>query len=662
MKKLCILASAFLLSLPAVYADEAVNDTLVDLGTLPAAVVDGYLFHAHHCPGYIKQLDEVVVTGSREEVELRHLPYNVSVVSNTELKQSNNLSILPTVAQQVPGLFLTSRGVLGYGVSGGAAGGLSLRGVSAGAGQMLVLIDGHPQYMGLFGHPVADTYLSDWVERVEVLRGPASVLYGSNALGGVLNIVTRKGKPNNGAETDLSMSYGSYNTAQIDAATRFRYKKFFGAASANYSNTDGHRDNMMFRQYGGSLKLGYYIDRHWNVGANGNVTFFKDSNPGAVTAPLSQADQSVLRGYFSASVNNEYRNTSGSVNAFYSFGKHKINDGYGTGESPKDYLYKSDDDMWGVSAYQTYSFLKNSNGFFRNGRVTVGADFFHFGGEAWNDFFDTTKPDKTIADTTQYEVAGYVNYSQGLFWKWLTIDLGLRYDYHSVTHGEWVPQGGVVFHASKDIDVKASVSKGFRNPTLRELYMFKPANAELDPENIMNYELSYRHRLLDSRMVIGLNAFYIKGDNLIQTVMGTSGPKNLNTGEIENCGAELSFGYNINNSWCVNANYSFLHMENPVIAAPEHNLYASVSYNNKTFWHGWGFNTGIQYVDGLYTAVGTVEQKENFVLWNANAYINVLPGASVFVRVDNILAQKYEINAGFPMPKATAFAGVKLHF
>ena len=105
------------------------------------------------------------------------------------------------------------------------------------------------------------------------------------------------------------------------------------------------------------------------------------------------------------------------MNAFYSFGKHKINDGYGAGESPKDYLYKSDDDMWGVSAYQTYSFLKNSNGFFRNGRVTVGADFFHFGGEAWNDFFDTTKPDKTIADTTQYEVDGYVNYSQGHIWK-----------------------------------------------------------------------------------------------------------------------------------------------------------------------------------------------------------------------------------------------------
>lgn len=57
---------------------------------------------------------------------------------------------------------------------------------------LLVLIDGHPQYMGLFAHPISDAYQSFLAERVEVLRGPASVLYGSNAMGGVINIVTRK--------------------------------------------------------------------------------------------------------------------------------------------------------------------------------------------------------------------------------------------------------------------------------------------------------------------------------------------------------------------------------------------------------------------------------------------------------------------------------------
>ena len=80
---------------------------------------------------------------------------------------------------------------MGYGVSDGAAGSMNLRGIGGAAG-MLILIDGHPQYMGLMGHPIADAYQSMLAERVEVLRGPASVLYGSNAMGGVVNIVTRK--------------------------------------------------------------------------------------------------------------------------------------------------------------------------------------------------------------------------------------------------------------------------------------------------------------------------------------------------------------------------------------------------------------------------------------------------------------------------------------
>ena len=120
------------------------------------------------------KIDSVVVTGARYASDIRHLPMTVSVVGREKIEQSLQPSLLPTLTEQVPGLFTTARGIMGYGVSDGAAGGISLRGLSGGSGRLMVLIDGHPQYMGLMGHPIADAYQSLMAERVEVLRGPTN--------------------------------------------------------------------------------------------------------------------------------------------------------------------------------------------------------------------------------------------------------------------------------------------------------------------------------------------------------------------------------------------------------------------------------------------------------------------------------------------------------
>lgn len=138
----------------------------------------------------------------------------------------------------------------------------------------MVLIDGHPQYMGLMGHPVADVCQSMTTERVEVLRGPASVLYGSNAMGGVINIVTRDMKED-GVRTQADIGYGSYHTFQSEQSSRFRQDRFFGATGVSYSHTDGHRDDMEFDQYGGFAKLGYALDSNWEVACYVNLTQFK---------------------------------------------------------------------------------------------------------------------------------------------------------------------------------------------------------------------------------------------------------------------------------------------------------------------------------------------------------------------------------------------------
>lgn len=83
-------------------------------------------------------IDEVVVTGTRHQTDIRHLSQTVSVVNRKRIEQSMQPSLLPVLTEQVPGLFTTSRGVMGYGVSNGAAGGISLRGLSGGNARLIV--------------------------------------------------------------------------------------------------------------------------------------------------------------------------------------------------------------------------------------------------------------------------------------------------------------------------------------------------------------------------------------------------------------------------------------------------------------------------------------------------------------------------------------------
>ena len=597
-------------------------------------------------------IEEVVVTGTRNETDVRHLPMTVSVVNREQIEYRNDPSLLPLLTEYIPGLFTTSRGLMGYGVSGGAAGGMSLRGIGGVPQEglpttgMLVLIDGHPQYMGLMGHPISDAYQSLLAERVEVLRGPASVLYGSNAMGGVINIVTRK-MQQDGIRTHANVGYGSYNTLQSEVTNRIRKGRFTSIVSGSYNRTDGHRKDMAFEQYGGYAKFGYEISDAWNVWADVNLTHFDASNPGEISNPLLDNDQRITRGMTSFALANNYAKTSGTLSFFYTWGKHWINDGYNLGGDPLDYRFHSRDLMLGVSWYQSVQL-------FEGNRLTVGFDYFHFGGDAWNKTLAGERD--TQADKTQDDVAGYIDFRQNLG-DWLTFDVGLRVDHHSQVGTEWVPQVGFSFHLPENSEVKLMASKGFRYPTIREMYMFRPANPDLKPERLWSYELSFAQRLLDGRLSYGVNVFYIDGENLIMRMPIDGRPLNVNTGKIENAGVEAQVAYRIVPAWSVDANYSYLHMDTPVLASPEHKLYVGTAFSKGR----WNVSTGLQYVAGLYKELDP-EETEDFLLWNVRGSFRVLDGFDVWVKGENLLAQRYEINAGFPMPKATVMAGVNIKF
>ena len=161
-------------------------------------------------PDSLINLKGVVISANKIQVNRSSVPLTISVIDQEAIQASSESALLPVLSERVPGLFVTEKGITGFGVSEGAAGTINIRGVGSG-NKVLVLFDGQPQWAGLFGHSLPDTYVASDVERVEVIRGPGSLLYGSNAMGGVINIITRK-HHQAGRRTQARVMYGSYNT------------------------------------------------------------------------------------------------------------------------------------------------------------------------------------------------------------------------------------------------------------------------------------------------------------------------------------------------------------------------------------------------------------------------------------------------------------------
>ena len=270
----------------------------------------------------IYRLDEVVVTGSNHATGRNLLPYTVSVIGNSQLEASGQTQLLSAISVQVPSLFISERNIFGFGVSNGGSGGIKIRGVGGSpTNSVLMMVDGQPQFAGIYSHPIADFYGTEYVERVEVLRGPGSVLYGSNAMGGVINVIT-KNAGKDGVHTTLTSQYGSYNTWLSSLTNTTCFGKFSSLVSLSYDRTDGLKDNFDFRQGNLYTKLGYDFSDSWQARADYSLMNFVGNDP--IYPTLSNPEstdiyhQNVTRGEASLSLNNYYGNTSGSVRVYYS--------------------------------------------------------------------------------------------------------------------------------------------------------------------------------------------------------------------------------------------------------------------------------------------------------------------------------------------------------
>jgi len=578
-------------------------------------------------------INEVVVTGTTTKVSKNMIPLAIFVISRLQIEESNESSLLPVLSGRVPGLFVTERGVTGFGVASGAAGQISIRGIGGNPTTgVLILIDGHPQYMGIMGHPLADTYVASDAEKVEVIRGPGSLLYGSNAMGGVINIITRK-QTSEGFNGNARLMYGSFNTRKYMGSAGFKKNRFTAFGSVNHDQTDGHRLDSEFNITNGYLKVGYELNNNLKLGSDFSLAKFKTTDPGPDTInAVKGSSLDITRGYFSLFLDNEYEKASGSAKFFYNFGEHTISDGF-----------HSNDKNWGLNLSEAFKLYPGNT-------LSIGSDFVNYGGKAEN-LKAMNGKGITFADTTLYELGGYVVMQQTVFGEF-TINGGMRLQHNERFGNEWIPSLGFAWRILPTTTWKATVSKGFRSPTIRELYMWNH-NPDLMPERIMSYETGVSQSFLNGKLNAELTGYIAYGDNLI--VAGAMG--NLyNTGVIQNKGIEVAINASPAKNLSVDLSYSYIHMKSPLFATPKHNLYIGGRYN----WKKMSLSSNIHQINDLDSDATIVTKLESYTLLNAKMVYHVTSKLEIFASAENLLNQKYEINRYYPMPGTTAFVGLNL--
>jgi len=606
-----------------------------------AVTVLGVLFYMNVKPQMIFdtadtiQIEEVVITGTPVKVNRNNVPMSVSVVNNSKIEESDESSLLPILNGRVPGLFVTERGVTGFGVAAGSAGQISIRGIGGNPTTgVLMLIDGHPQFNGIMGHPLPDSYVASDVERVEVIRGPASILYGTNAMGGVINIITKM-QNTEGVNANARISYGSFNTQKYMGSVGFKKEKFSAFISGNHDQTDGHRPNSDFKITNGYVKLGYNFNEHFYATADFSLAAYEAADPGPDTLNAKPGQRiDITRGYGSLTLQNEYEKASGSLKLFYNFGEHDITDGF-----------HSLDNNYGVNIYESLHLFEGNT-------ITAGIDILKYGGMAENVKAMGGKG-IVFTDTTVTEFGTYLFVQQTLFEK-LTLNAGLRFQNHSVYGEQWIPSAGFAYKLGSLTTWKGNVSKGFRSPTMRELFLWGP-NPNLSPETIISYETGISKFFFNNKMNAELTVYTLNGDNLIITVPNQG---LRNSGEVNNTGIELAINAEAAKNLTLNATYSYIHMENPVYATPEHHLYFNAVYRIKKLQ----LSANIQQITNLDNDPSPVVNLESYTLLNAKAMYNLSKNIKIYVSGENLLGQSYQANRYYTMPGTTVFAGINLNF
>ena len=586
---------------------------------------------AEEIPAY--RLDDVVVTATRTPQTLRASLGDVTVMTAEQIRQAGQFS-LAELLQTQPGVEISATG--GF----GATASVYLRG--ANAGHTLVLVDGMRLGSATTGATALENIPLDQVERIEILRGPASHLYGSDAIGGVIQIFTKSGQ--GAPRANFSAGFGSFNTRNLSGGyggeignTRFSLQAgqtesdgISAYANGNPGYVNQNRDKDGYRNTSLALKLAQTVAVGQELGVDGFISSGRNHYDGYPSTTDYFSDQ--------------------TLSTFDIYSKNRINESWhsllrvGTGS---DHL---DDYRPGKSVFDT-----DQNQLLWQNDIAAGPGTATLGVERVEQKVSGTTAYTVASRTIQSWFAGYQarmgNHS---------IQLNLRDDDNSQFGRHDTGYLGYGYQMSPQWRVGASAGTAFKAPTFNELYWPVSGNPGLRPEQSRNKEVSLHY----DQDVHHFSAVYFDNQvtNLIDWVPVSPGswiwvPANINQASLR--GATLS-GASMVGRFHLDAN---LTLQNPedgatgkllINRSKEHGaLKISRSAGDWKLAGEWVFS-GERYADA-----GNTRKMGGYGLLNLTASRALDKDWSLQARVNNLFDKSYELAQGYGTPGVSVFVGVR---
>jgi vitamin B12 transporter len=581
------------------------------------------------------RLPEVVITATRTAESPAATASSVTVITREQI-EARQVHSLADALRGVPGMAVVTLGTPGQQTS------VFTRGTES--NHTLLIVDGRRVTSPINGGFFYENFTLDNVERIEVVRTPSSVLYGADAIGGVINVITRNGKGLTKPEHELSFEAGSFNTTKFTAASRGMIGKVNYSLGFSQQNNEFPRPNSDFQQSSVRGSLGYEPSEDWYFDLKGSYFHSDGGSPGSTAFPDPIATLERSAASISPGITWKFSETFESK-AFYSYERQhqRYRDQFGTDNKLKldsNQIEWQNDwkpiEKWTLTGGLSAQDLNVSQ------RNAANVENIH---------------------ANQTGVGFFLQSQWSPFERLKLINSG-RYDHYSDYEASWSWKQGVSYQIPAiETLIFANISESYSPPTPQDLYFPLFSNPNLVPEESRGWEAGLEKKFWHDRITVSATYFHNKIDNLIQAPAPLFIPFNVSKAKTE--GVETGISFAPCAEFFTSVNYTYLTAQDTgnnvrLVRRPRHLIGWDLTVKP---WKQLTLNTGLQYVMEREDVVFPSQvDSEDYLTVRAVATWHVTDKFEIWVRGENINDDQYAVVPNFPALRAAAYGGVRLKF